>query len=220
MNVGVVIVCAGKGKRLGKVDKAVLRIKGKPLFFHTYYAFKEISEIKQIVLVLRKKHFELAKKLIKDKRVVLVEGGRKREDSVHNGLLSLEKKINYVLIHDGARPFVSRDIIKRVLKQLKKYPAVICALKAKDTLKKADKKKFVERTLNRDNIFLVQTPQGFKKSLILRAYKTKTKTDFFDDAQVLESIGRKVKIVEGDSSNIKITYPKDIILAKAMNERL
>ena len=218
MNIGVVIACAGEGKRLGK-DKSILSLKGKPLFWYAVNTFQKIRKIKQIVLVLKKKHFKLAKKLIKNKKVSLVKGGREREDSVYNGLFNLKKDIDYVLIHDGARPFVSKELILRIIKNLRKYSAVICGIKTRDTLKIVEGG-FVKKTLKRENIYLIQTPQGFKKNLILSAYKSKKKK-IYDDAQSLEIMGKKIKIVEGDIFNFKITYPEDLYLAKVIgNERL
>lgn len=215
-NVGVVIVCAGRGKRLGKkIDKASINLKGKPLFYHTFKIFQNIKEFKQIVIVLRKKHFTAAKRLISDKRVKLVEGGRERKDSVYNGLNALGKNINYVLIHDGARPFINQKVILRVLENLKKYPAVICGIKPKDTVKLL-KGEYAQKTLDRGKLFLVQTPQGFRKDLILNAYNKLKAKNVFDDAQVLELMGKRAKIVEGDTFNLKITYPKDLTLAKAI----
>lgn len=221
MKVGVVLVCAGKGKRLGKADKTTLKLGASPPFVHALKAFKGISNIKQIVLVLRKDHFSFARRKLKTKKITLVEGGRQRKDSVYNGLCALDKAIDYVLIHDGARPFISKEVVNRILKELKKHPAVICGLRAKDTVKLVDSKNFVRKTLDRNNIFLVQTPQGFKRDLILKAYKKIKRKNLFDDAQILELIRKKVKIVEGDIFNFKITYPKDYILAKGLaNERL
>ncbi|MFA5271670.1 MAG: 2-C-methyl-D-erythritol 4-phosphate cytidylyltransferase [Candidatus Omnitrophota bacterium] len=214
-NVGVVIVCAGKGKRLGQ-DKAVIKLKGKPLFFCAYELFENIKQIKQIVIVLRKEHFGEARRLIKDKRVMFCEGGRERKDSVLNGVLALDESINYVLIHDGARPFTPKNVILNIIKELRKFPAVVCAVKSKDTLKSISKG-FATKTLDRNNIFLVQTPQGFKKDTIIKAYgKLKNRVKVFDDAGALELMKGKVKIVEGSFSNIKITYPEDILLAKAI----
>jgi 2-C-methyl-D-erythritol 4-phosphate cytidylyltransferase len=217
MKIGAVIVCAGRGKRLGK-DKSILNLKGKPLFWYAVNTFQKIKKIKQIILVLKKSHFKLAKKLVKDKKVFLVEGGKERKDSVYNGLINLKKDIDYVLIHDGARPFVSKELILRIIRNLKKYPAVICGIKTRDTLK-IIKNGFVKKTLKREEVFLIQTPQGFKKDLILSAYKLKKKK-IYDDAQVLEIIGKKIKVIEGDIFNFKITYPQDFHLAKVINERI
>lgn len=213
-NVGVVIVCAGKGKRIG-VDKAAIRLKNKPLFYHTYKLFKDIKEITQIVIVLRKNNFSLARKLIKDKRVNLVEGGVRRQDSVFAGLSRLDKNISYVLVHDGARPFTPRAVILEIIKNVKKYPAVICAVKSRDTLKSV-RESFVKNTLDRNGVVMVQTPQAFKKDLILKAYKEFNHKNTFDDAQLFEFMKKKVKMVDGSYLNIKITYPHDMIFADAI----
>lgn len=209
-NVGVVIVCAGRGKRLGKQDKAVLSLDGKPLFYHSVDLFGKIKEINQIVLVLKKKNFSLAKKVINDKKIILVAGGKQRKDSVYNGLRALSKDIEYVLVHDGARPFVKKDLVLRVLEALKRNHAVICGIPAVDTLKYIDGS-YVNHTLNRGKIVCAQTPQGFKKDLLLEAYAKLGKKKAFDDAQAVEYLGGKVKVVKGDRGNIKITYPQDVI---------
>ncbi|UCG35693.1 MAG: 2-C-methyl-D-erythritol 4-phosphate cytidylyltransferase [Candidatus Omnitrophota bacterium] len=212
--VGAVIVCAGKGKRLKGTDKAILPLRGKPLFFHATNLFARLKEIKEIVLVIRKNHFSLAKRIIKNKKVKLAPGGVRRRDSVYNGLAVLGKDISHVLIHDGARPFLSREVVNNILKELKKYPAVICGIAAKDTLKNVNAG-FVKETLSRDEVYYIQTPQGFRKDDILEAYK-KVKGDVTDDAQLFERMGKKVKIVEGSSLNIKITYPEDVVLARKL----
>ena len=225
--VGAVIVSAGSGKRLARGDKAVLNLAGKPLFYRALAAFCGIKTIKEIVLVLRKDNFPLAKKFIsskdcKGKRIILVEGGAKRADSVFKGLLALREEVDSVLIHDSARPFVSKKLIFNILRELKKYPAVTCGLRCPDTLKLI-KQGVVEKTVDRDNIYLIQTPQAFRKKLILEAYKKlkERKIDlrgarFTDDAQILEALGKPVKVVAGDISNFKVTYPEDLRLARKM----
>ena len=216
MNVGVVIVCAGVGSRLGGGDKALLDLGGKPLFYRTYQAFKSVKKVNPIVLVLRKKNFSLARKLIKDKRLVLVEGGKKRKDSVYNGLRVLAKNIDYVLVHDGARPFVSGKLVLRVISALSKNKAVICAVACKDAVKKV-KNSRVQGTLVRQELVSVQTPQGFNKDLLLKAYAGLGKKQVVDDAQAVEFLGEKVKVVKGEVNNIKITYPEDICYAQMLN---
>ena len=212
-NLGLVVVCAGKGTRFKK-DKAVLKIFKKPLFYRTLENFLRFLCFRQIVLVLCKKNFPLAKKLIKDKRVLLVEGGLRRRDSVCNGLTALGEDISHVLIHDGARPFVSKKVIQNIIKTLKKYPAVICGLPSQDTLKIVDKS-FVKKTISRERVFLIQTPQGFKKALLIKAYNL-YKGKATDSSQVIEAIGKKVKVIDGCPMNFKITYPKDLVLAEAI----
>ncbi len=213
-NLGLVIVSAGKGRRLG-ADKATIQLKKKPLFSCTYELFKNIKELKQIVIVLQSKHFRQAKKIIKDKKVKFCQGGRERKNSVLNGILALDDSINYVLIHDGARPFTPKNVILNVIKGLRKYPAVICGVRSKDTLKSV-RNNFVTKTLDRNNIIMVQTPQGFRKDILIKAYKNLKSGKVFDDAGAVEAMKKKVKVVDGSYSNIKITYPEDILLAGAI----
>ncbi|MDD5070113.1 MAG: IspD/TarI family cytidylyltransferase, partial [Candidatus Omnitrophica bacterium] len=179
MRIGVIIVAAGLGRRMGKGDKSIISLSGKPLFFYAVNTFLKVASIKEVVLVLRKKNFPLAKKLFFGSKVVFVKGGKERADSVSCGLAALSLKITHVLIHDAARPFVDSSIIKAVIAGLSFSPAVICAVKAKDALKVVDKKGFIEKTLNRDSIIAVHTPQGFEKKLLVESYKkVKTKKVF------------------------------------------
>ena len=212
----VVIVCAGKGIRLGGRDKASLMLEGKPLFCKSIEAFDKFTQIKQIVLVLQKKNFSLAKRSIKNKKVLIVQGGRKRKDSVFCGLKALNEDIEVVLIHDGARPFIDKKTISKVLKALDTNVAAICGVRASDTVKLL-KGSFVGKTLKREDIFLAYTPQGFRKDLILKAYKKFGKRNLTDDSQFIELLGKKVKVIEEDSLNLKITYPKDLKLAKVIS---
>ncbi len=217
MRIGAIIVCAGKGRRLGR-EKASLFLDKKPLFYYSLKAFLETKEIKEIVLVLQKKHFPLAKRFIScfsRKIIKLTEGGRERSDSVYHGLSVLDRETTHVIIHDGARPFVDKEIIKEVMKKLERFDAVICGIESPDTLKVV-RKGWVLRTLDRENIFSIQTPQGFFKKTILEAYRRRGKKRVFDDAQLLERLGKKIKVVRANPLNIKITYPEDILLAKAI----
>ena len=224
LTVGVVIVCAGVGERLGDIDKAVLDLEGIPLFFHSVKVFNKIKSIKQIVLVLNKQHFKLAEKLIasldntifgeNNQNILLVEGGEKRKISVLNGLKALNKDISHVLIHDGARPLVTDGIIDRIIDNLKSYSAVICGIKVRDCLKLSGDDCIIEKTLNRENTYSIQTPQAFNKKLILAAYDKCLKRDVYDDSQLVELLGEKIKIIEGEITNFKITYLEDIFLAK------
>ena len=209
MKIGVVLVCAGVGKRFGKRDKAITKLSAKPLFLHALKTLLGIKAVSQVALVMRAKNFSVANRYARDKRIVLVQGGKQRQDSVQNGLCALDKKITHVLIHDGARPFVDKATILRVINGLKKHPAVICAVAARDTIK-VIKSETVSSTLDRNQLVCVQTPQGFKKDLIVKGYKKLKKRKVFDDAQVVELMGKKVKVVCGSEDNIKVTYAKDL----------
>ncbi len=225
MNVGVVIVCAGKGRRLKVPDKPLLKLSGKPLFYHTCSAFRGIAAIKQIVLVLQRNHLVLARRMLGKNfnlawGVKFIEGGKERLDSVRNGLGGLDERVDYVLIHDGARPFVSRALIHRMLKALKQYPAVICGVPVVDTLKKFGEDSLIKYTLDRRSTVAVQTPQGFRKDLIQKAYEVFSRSSAFDDAEVVEALGTRPKVIAGERSNFKITYPEDIVRAKATIEQI
>ncbi len=216
MKIGVVIVGAGSGRRLGR-PKANLLLGGKPLFYYSLKTFTDIKKIKQVVLVLQKAHFKIAKKFINNKKINLSEGGRTRKESVLNGLDKINQELDYVLIHDCARPFVKKKTILTVIKELKKYPAVVPGIRAKDTLKEL-KGKRVKKTLKRNNIFSIQTPQGFKKDLIKSAYKKYKGVKATDSARILEENGQVVKVVEGDLLNFKLTYPEDFYIAKLVKK--
>ena len=145
----------------------------------------------------------------------VVAGGPNRCNSVINGLKTIGKDTRYILIHDGARPFVTKRLITRVLNGLKKYPAVIPGFAAQDTLKYVNKRKIVEKTLRRERVFHIQTPQGFRAEVIplLRKKKGRGKAVYDDSLLVEDKI--PVKVVESDSSNLKITRQQDIWLKKS-----
>ncbi len=218
--IGIVIVAAGRGVRLAKGDKATLKLEGEPLFYKSLKTFQSIKGIKQIVLVLRKSNFPLTRKNIKGNNITLVAGGAKRIDSVFNGLSALSEGIDQVLIHDAARPFVTKQLVLNILKELKKYPAVICGLKCPDTLKLV-KQGVIKKTLSREDVYFAQTPQGFRREVILKAYKrfrvrklNRLNSQFTDEAQMVEAMGKPVKMIKGEGLNFKLTYPEDLKLAK------
>jgi 2-C-methyl-D-erythritol 4-phosphate cytidylyltransferase len=148
----------------------------------------------------------------KIKRLVL--GGPRRQDSVYNGLKAIDKDCSWVLIHDSARPFVECGAITEVIKQAKKHNAAILGVKSKATIKLSDSFNMVRRTLDRDKLWEIQTPQVFRKKLLLKAYSKYAKENFTDDAGLIEELGLKVKIVEGSYGNIKITTGDDLLLAQ------
>ncbi len=152
----------------------------------------------------------------------IVIGGRLRQDSVRNGLEAIEGPCDVVIIHDGARPFVSPTFIEKGIYLMEMFDAIIPALPVKDTIKVISKEGFVVKTLERDSLWHVQTPQTFKYELIAKAYKEGMAKKLFgyDDATFLEMMGKKVKVIEGSPYNIKITTPEDLIIAKGMLSEL
>ena len=201
--VSVIIGGAGKGTRMGsQIPKQFLSLGGKTILERAYQAFK-IPSVDEIVVVTQEEYMDRTKVLLRDAKVV--KGGKERQDSIYMGLKAVDNA-DIVLVHDGARPFVDEKTIERVLAGALEEGACICAVKPKDTIRSQ------EKTLKRDELFLVQTPQGFSYDMLLRAYEKAYSEDFYgtDDASLVDRLGEKVKIVEGSYENIKITTKEDL----------
>lgn len=221
------IVAGGKGKRMGaKVSKQFIEIEEKPILYYTLLRFEKCKNIDSIVLVLPKEEIEFSRENIierysfkKVKRIV--SGGKERQDSVYNGLRAIEH-CNVVLIHDGARPFVEDRIIEEGIEWAEKYGAAACGVKPKDTIKVMDSSGFSSHTLNREELFCVQTPQCFRYDTILKAHEyIKDKgLSVTDDTRAVELIGHKVFLYEGSYENIKITTPEDLVFAENLIARI
>ena len=221
--ISAIILAGGKGKRMGApVSKQFIEIKGKPIIYYTIKKFSENKKIDNIVVVLSKDEVGYFKENILEKYNLKVDniviGGTERQDSVYNGLKSLEDtNTDIVLIHDGARPFVNQDIIRRCMQEVQKYQACVVGMPVKDTIKIADEEGYAKQTPDRKNVWMIQTPQTFSYALIYEAYEEMLKTEdtaITDDAMVLERIkGKKSKLIEGSYRNIKITTPEDLLIA-------
>lgn len=227
--VSAVIVAGGKGKRIGgDIPKQYIKLKDKEIIAYTLEAFINIEEISEIILVVPENdieycHENILKKYGYEKWVKIAAGGQERQDSVYNGL-SACKNNDIVLIHDGARPFVSDKIIRECIACAYKAGACTAAVPVKDTIKTVDSSGVVIDTPDRSRLYAVQTPQAFKYELILNAHK-KWRSDIrrkpaTDDTQMAEYMGVKVQIVKGSYDNIKITTPEDIILGEILAEKL
>jgi 2-C-methyl-D-erythritol 4-phosphate cytidylyltransferase len=149
----------------------------------------------------------------------ILSGGKERQDSVYKGLLALSKDTDIVLIHDGVRPFISTEKIGKSIEMCKKEKAVILALPVNDTVKRVDEE-YVVTTLDREKLWIAQTPQTFEYKLILEAYKKAIEDSFIgtDDSSLVERLGFKVRVLEGESQNIKITTREDLVLAEKIIE--
>lgn len=212
------MVAAGAGKRLkSKIPKALVAVKGVPMIIRALRVLSAHRSIRRIIVVGRREDIPKIKSLIarynisRVKRVVC--GGPRRRDSVWQGLENLDENTEFVLIHDAARPFVSSAVISRVIKAAKRWGAAVAAVATKDTLKAAQRRGrqlFVDYTLPRELIWRVQTPQVFRRGLIIRGHKAVKNKDVTDDAYLVERLGHKVALVLGDYVNIKITTPEDI----------
>lgn len=219
----VVIVAAGKGTRVGgSVSKQFIEIYDRPVLYYTLTAFSNSNLISEIYLVLSKDDIDYCKNNILDKykfnkRIVIVEGGKERQDSVYNGLKAIEK-CDVVLIHDGARPFVSEKIISKGIDNARQYGACACGVTPKDTIKIKDFSGYSIETPERNTLFAVQTPQCFQYNTIVECHEKikELGLSVTDDTMVVEKFGHRVFLFEGDYKNIKITTPEDIILAEGI----
>jgi 2-C-methyl-D-erythritol 4-phosphate cytidylyltransferase len=223
-----IILAGGAGKRMGAAtNKQFLLIDNKPIIVHTLEIFENCRSIDSIFLVVNQKDLPVIQKEILEtyrfKKVTkVVIGGRLRQDSVRNGLEAIEGQCDIVVIHDGARPFVSPSFIEKGIFLMEMFDAVIPGLPAKDTIKAVSKEGFVSKTLPRDSLWQVQTPQTFKYELIVKAYREgmAKKLYGYDDATFIEHLGKKVKVIEGSPYNMKITTPEDLIIAQGILSQL
>lgn len=214
---GVVIVAAGTGSRMKKdINKQFIKLKNKEIVAHTIEKFYNSENIDDIVVVIREDEEEYFNKNIKEKygftNIKVAHGGNERQDSVFNGIKMLKKECEVVLIHDGARPFVTDDIIKRSINKANEYNAVVVGVKVKDTIKVVSDNGNIIDTPNRSYLWAVQTPQVFKYDIITKAYEDAYNNNYYgtDDAMLVERIGYNVKMIEGSYNNIKITTQEDL----------
>lgn len=237
-----IVLAAGQGKRMGtKTAKQFLELEGKPVLYYSLKAFEQ-SEVDYIVLVTSEQEMQFCREEIVEKnglKKVLgyAVGGKERYHSVFHGLQAVKKLseqhgfcVGIVLIHDGARPFVTKEMITKLLKETGEYGACVSATPVKDTIKIADAEGFCENTPNRSLVWAVQTPQVFRYDIAMEAYGKLMNSEkellekniqITDDAMVVETmLGKRVKLVEGDYKNIKLTTPEDYDIAKTfLNNR-
>lgn len=220
-----VILAAGLGKRMqAGHNKQFIEICGQSVLTHTLTVFAQIPEIAKIVLVVRAGEEDTCQNMIPkiaENKTVLAIGGKERQDSVHNGIRAITWECEYILIHDGARPLVTEEVILRTLLAAQNSGAAICAVPVKDTIKQADSDGNVLATIPRESLWAVQTPQVFRADLIRRAYENAYVHNHYgtDDASLVEYLGEKIKIVTGDYENIKITTPEDIPTAEQILQK-
>lgn len=220
-NISVVIPAAGRGERFKYGDKLLEKLGSFPVIIHTLKVFEKLPEIEKVILVVPQKKISFYRGLLKRYKIKKVEkivkGGRKRQDSVYNGIMSIKENPEFLLIHDGDRPFLKETLLKRIIKELKNNPGVICGLPLKETVKEVKEGKVI-KTLNREKIWSVQTPQAFKFEIIKYAHQKAKEAKFYatDDSALVERLGYKIKIIEGTPSNIKITTYEDFLFGKSL----
>jgi len=216
-----IIVAAGRGKRINAgLPKQFLKIGDRPLVAYTIERFEGCPQIAEIVLVVLEDYLAFCQQEIVDrygfKKVRrIVAGGEHRQDSVWNGLKALPPNTDLVIVHDGVRPFVSQEKINAGINLCADCKAVITAVPAKDTIKEVRELKVVG-TVDRERLYLVQTPQFFDYRLLMKAYKKSNEEGkyYTDDSALVEALGEEVKVIEGSYDNIKVTTAEDLEFAK------
>lgn len=224
--VTAIIAAAGQGRRMAApINKQFLLLKDKPVLAHTLEVFDKHPLIDNIIVVTSAKELETCRTevLLKynfKKDIKLVIGGQERQDSVYNGLKEV-KDSGLVIIHDGARPFLSGDMISNLIKEAQEVRGVIVGVPVKDTIKVVGEDNFVQHTPDRSKLWKVQTPQCFEYNLLLKAHEEARREKFYgtDDASLIERLGIEIKMIEGSYENIKITTIEDLILGEAILER-
>jgi 2-C-methyl-D-erythritol 4-phosphate cytidylyltransferase len=216
--VSAIIVAAGESQRMEGVDKLFAPLGGNPVLSYVLDAFQNCKKIDQVVLVMGARNIDEGRRIIAlghwSKVTDIALGGKRRQDSVAEGL-KIIKETDWIVIHDGARPFVTIDLIERGLDEAKETGAAAAAVPVTDTIKYVKGSDFVIQTLPRDNLRAVQTPQVFRADVIKNTYKF-AGGDVTDDAALVEKAGYKVKLYMGSYDNIKITTPGDLAIAGAL----
>ena len=218
---GAVIVAAGSATRMGGIDKVMADLGGEPMIVRTVRAFQNCDAIASIVIVTREDLIRPISDLCRDMKKVaaVVAGGKSRQESVHLGLNALPKGTKLAAVHDGARPLVSWQVIDRVVRAANTYGAAAPAIPVKDTIKVVEGR-LVKETPDRSSLMAVQTPHVFDFDLLRGALK-KAEEDgaqVTDDCSAVERTGMRIKIVEGDERNLKVTTPMDLKIAELLLE--
>lgn len=217
--VAAIIVAAGEGRRCGFLKQFAL-LKGKPVLDWCLEKFETHPKISEIVLVLRETDREGEYLQRYGKIVCVAQGGERRQDSVFSGMTCLKPGLTeIVLVHDGVRPLISEDLIERIIQAVEEKGAAVPAIPVEDTIKLVEGDEIV-KTLDREKVIRIQTPQGFLYETLKEAMDKAGQDHFYgtDEAQLVERVGRRVSVVQGDARNIKITSPEDLKIAEALLE--
>jgi len=226
MKAAVIITAGGLGKRfVGEgaelLPKQFIPLSTKPLIVYSIRSFERSKFISEIILVVPDKWVEYTEAEIVDKFNIkkvskVIAGGAERQESVRNGFSTLSTKPEIVAVHDGVRPFVTLDIIDEVITEAANSGGAIAAIPATDTIKQSSPEHIIENTVPRNKIWFAQTPQAFKYEILKEAFEKASEDGYLgtDEAELVERLGREVKLVLGSKNNIKITTPEDIKLAE------
>lgn len=226
MKVAAIVAAAGKGERLkSKIHKPFVALGKDPILLHVLKVLDNSNLVGEIIVVAHQADLPKARLLLKKAKLKkfkeIVAGGKRRMDSVKSGLSAVSEDADYVIIHDGCRPFIDNKMISSVLGAAETFGAAIAAMPVKPTIKEVEKGNFVAATLKRETLVDVQTPQAFRKDLLLRAYdkafaEGAEGAEATDDSALVERMGIKVKVVDGSYKNIKITTQEDLRYAKML----
>lgn len=218
MSCGVIIAAAGKGKRMGAdINKQFILLNNKPILVHTLEKFQGINWITEVVVVVHPEEVNHVQELIKKHNLFVtnvVSGGVERQDSIQKGLRYI--KSEWVMVHDGARPFISSHKLDELHLNVNTKDAVVLGVPVKDTVKVIDDSGIIMDTPDRKSLWAIQTPQAFRTSILRAAFDNAKKDGFIgtDDSSLVERIGVKVHVIEGEYNNIKITTQDDLIHAQ------
>jgi len=227
MKTVVIIPAGGTGRRMGgEIPKQYLSLAGMPILVHTLRGFQRSPLVDEILLVVPGEDVAEVRRDVVERydfsRVSLViAGGRERQDSVRNALAHVRDEHEIILVHDGVRPFVTGDMIERAVAGAKAFGAVALGVPVRDTVKAVDAEGKVMKTVLREGLWLAQTPQAFRKEVILAAYERAAADGFYgtDDASLVERMGTPVRMIPGDADNIKVTTPEDLEQGERMIRR-
>lgn len=228
-----IVPAAGLGKRFGPgTNKPFQSLSGKPIIVWSLEILEAVVDIAEIIPVLKNEDMEQGAKVFEENSLSKIKkiapGGRERQDSVYNGLKLIEDKNCLVLIHDGVRPLIERDLIERTIKELKDSDGVVTGVPLKDTIKEVQSSEFgvqneiiIKKTLKRNVLWAIQTPQVFPYNRLFTVYEKAMKEGFYstDDAALVERYGGRIKVVMGSYKNIKITTPEDLAIAEFLLSR-
>ncbi len=218
MSTSAIIVAAGQSRRMG-FDKLLAKLGNRPVLAHTLRAFQETPCIDEMVIVTSQERQTEVTELVNDEGLTkvshIIEGGRHRHDSVHAGLLQASGTCEFIAVHDGARPLIDREDIQRCWELARDHGAAACARRITDTVKRADAGHRVTGSVDRSNLWAMETPQIFSRKLLLQAYKRILAVNALvtDEVSALEAMGEPVMLSECLKPNIKITFPQDLKLA-------
>lgn len=221
--VSVIFPMTGQGKRMGLgFNKIFTELSGKPILIQTLLTFSRCDCVDELIIAVDVNEMEIIRKVLnkipKLKPYKIVAGGSERQYSVYNGLMAVNPMADIVLVHDAARPLISETVIQNVVNEVRLSGSAVCAVPVKDTTAQINEMGFIERVPDRNTLWAIQTPQGFRKEILVEAHQKAQEDDFLgtDEASLVRRTAHAVKLVMGDYNNIKVTTPTDLVIAEML----